>query len=254
MANTDVTDPGAAVVPAAKMHTATVIFCHGLGQTTTFHEFDVQFLAQRLPFVKWVCPQARKQPVSYNRGERHPSWFDIWNFPPHINEFDDSGVAESIAIIEQYILHEMHDGIDQRRILLVGFGQGAALCLMTALTTLNDIGGAGSLSGWIPHKIRDVCFFFTNILMESVTKLSQNIVQNDPSIPIFWAHGDADTEIPLRYGRNSIEFLRQRLGMTRETLHYIEYADLGHETSEDVLKDLASWIIDILASNAGETA
>ena len=62
----------------------------------------------------------------------------------------------SIKAIEQLILSEVHIGIDPERILLAGFSQGAALCLMTALTTLHDIGGVVSLSGWIPHRIREV--------------------------------------------------------------------------------------------------
>ncbi|THH04156.1 hypothetical protein EW145_g5733 [Phellinidium pouzarii] len=214
------------------MHVALMIgMLQGLGQTTAFFELDIQFLAQRLPFVKWILPQARKQAVSYNAGERRPSWFNIWNLPPHVAEHDEAGIAESVSLIEQLILDEVHNGLDPRKILLVGFSQGAALCLMTALTTLHDIGGVGSLSGWIPHRIRD------------------HILQNDPNIPIFWAHGNADTEIPLRYGRNSIEFLEQRLCMTDDILCYIEYKGLGHEITDDVLVDLARWIASTLDSS-----
>lgn len=50
----------------------------------------------------------------------------------------------------------MQRGIHPRKIFLVGFSQGAALSLMVGLTTLHDLGGIGSLSGWIPHRIRDV--------------------------------------------------------------------------------------------------
>lgn len=73
-----------------------------------------------------------------------------------MSEFDERGITESIKVIEQLILTEMYNGMDPKRILLVGFSQGAALCLMTALTTLYDLGGVASLSGWIPHRIRDV--------------------------------------------------------------------------------------------------
>ena len=89
-------------------------------------------------------------------GEPRSSWFNVWHFPPYINERDESGAANSIASIEQLILSEIRNGIDQKRIILVGFSQGAALCLMTALTTLHELGGVASLSGWIPHWIREV--------------------------------------------------------------------------------------------------
>lgn len=87
---------------------------------------------------------------------RQPSWFDIQHLPPYPIEFDEANITESIRNIEQIILTEVHSGRDPKRIFLVGFSQGAALSLMTGLTTLQDIGGIASLSGWIPHRIRDV--------------------------------------------------------------------------------------------------
>ena len=66
--------------------------------------------------------------------ELRSSWFNVWHFPPYINERDESGAANSIASVEQLILSEIHSGIDQKKIILVGFSQGTALCLMTALT------------------------------------------------------------------------------------------------------------------------
>jgi lysophospholipase-2 len=59
-------------------------------------------------------------------------------------------------VIESLILAQIHRGIDARRILLVGFSQGAALSLMVAISTLHDLGGVASLSGWIPPRARDV--------------------------------------------------------------------------------------------------
>ena len=77
----------------------------------------------------------------------------------------------------------------------------------------------------------------------------QHIIQNDPNIPIFWAHGRSDTEIPLQYARNSIEFLEQRLCMNDETLCYLDYDNLGHEVSEEVFRDFSQWLSDILSKN-----
>ena len=94
--------------------------------------------------------------MTYSNGRLRPSWFDIHHLPPHTDELDEIEVSTSIKAIEQLILSEVHIGIDPERILLAGFSQGAALCLMTALTTLPDIGGVVSLAGWIPHRIREV--------------------------------------------------------------------------------------------------
>lgn len=89
-------------------------------------------------------------------GQYRPSWFDIARLPPDKDEYDQVSIAASVSVIEDLILAQVHAGIDSRRIILVGFSQGAALSLMTALTSLHDLGGVVSLSGWIPHKARPV--------------------------------------------------------------------------------------------------
>ena len=69
------------------------------------------------------------------------------------------------------------------------------------------------------------------------------MVQNVPSVPIFWAHGDVDTEIPFPFALNSLEFLQRRLGMTGSKLTFLQYPGLGHTTSKAELDDLVRWIL-----------
>lgn len=100
------------------------------------------------------------RPVSIHQGHRRPSWFDVTRHPPNPNEFDEQAISESIGLIEDLILSQVHSGIDSRRIVLAGFSQGAALGMMVALSTLHYLGGVVSLSGWIPHRARHVrCSF-----------------------------------------------------------------------------------------------
>lgn len=94
--------------------------------------------------------------MSLNQGHRRSSWFDIAQLPPGPNEFDEHGLSESVGLIENLILSQVHAGIDSQRIVLVGFSQGAALSMMVALTTLYFLGGVVSLSGWIPPPARHV--------------------------------------------------------------------------------------------------
>lgn len=68
-------------------------------------------------------------------------------------------------------------------------------------------------------------------------------MQNEPSVPIFWAHGNADTEIPLQYALNNVEFLQRRLGITGNKLTFIQYNGLGHTTSKQELDALVQWIL-----------
>lgn len=137
-------------------------------------------LAPQFPTVQWLLPQAyvptycavnstyTNSPlsssvpysplrrVSMNQGMLRPSWFDIWRLPPHPSEYDEQAITESISAIEEIILNQIHSGIDSRRIFLMGFSQGAALSLCVGLSTLNELGGIISLSGWLPHAYRSV--------------------------------------------------------------------------------------------------
>jgi hypothetical protein len=101
-----------------------------------------------------ICRQSR--PVTLNQDQRRPSWFNISRLPPNLEEYDENGVASSVRSIENIILSQVYSGIDPGRIVLVGFSQGAALGMMVALTTLHELGGVASLSGWIPRHSRDV--------------------------------------------------------------------------------------------------
>lgn len=56
-------------------------------------------------------------------------------------------MASSVSHVEGWIQAEVHRGADPRRIILMGFSQGAALGLLVALTTLHDLGGVVSLAG-----------------------------------------------------------------------------------------------------------
>ena len=69
-------------------------------------------------------------------------------------EWDEATMAYPMRVVEQLILTEVHSGIDPRKIVLIGFGQGATLALMVALTTLHDLGGVASLSGSLPSALQ----------------------------------------------------------------------------------------------------
>lgn len=80
----------------------------------------------------------------------------IFSLPQSHYEWDGAALASSFSHVEGWIQAEVHRGADPRRIILMGFSQGAALDLLVALMTLHDLGGVVSLAGWIPHKGREV--------------------------------------------------------------------------------------------------
>ncbi|KAJ8520554.1 hypothetical protein ONZ45_g2618 [Pleurotus djamor] len=137
-------------------HTATVIFLHGLGHSNaTWRAAMAEAIAPRLPHALWIFPQAPLRYVKRDRQDR-TAWFSIDSLPPHPRDFDESGIAESMSSIERIILSQVHSGIDPKRIVLAGFSQGAAISMLTAFTSLHDLGGVACLSGWLPSQVASV--------------------------------------------------------------------------------------------------
>lgn len=85
-----------------------------------------------------------------NKGQKRHSWFNISSLPPDTSEFDESSIEASVLLIRSIILSEVHSGTDSRRIVVIGFSQGAVITMMLALTNLIELGGLVSLCGWVP--------------------------------------------------------------------------------------------------------
>jgi len=139
----------------------------------------------------------------------------------------------------------VHSGIDSRKIVLVGFSQGAALSLMVGLTTLHELGGVASLSGWIPCRMRDVSHD-SKFPHHNVDTTSKQMIHTGLYLPILWCHGTNDIEIPDSMGEDAISFMQHTLNIPEECLTYKRYENLAHMINDAELDDLASWLIQTL--------
>ncbi|EMD41527.1 hypothetical protein CERSUDRAFT_110078 [Gelatoporia subvermispora B] len=219
--------PVSQLLPPTGDHKGTVIFLHGLGQFAETWQPTLERLAAKLPNVKWISPQADFRPVTLYQGAYRPSWFDVATLPPGDN-YDEQGIATSVSTVEGLIQAEGRAGIDSRKVVIIGFDQGAALALVASLTTLHYLGGVASLSGWIPNAPR------------------QMMIHLEPNLPVFWGHGVQDAEVPLSMGQECIAFLRNALHIPDEKVKFKPYESLGHAVNEQELEDLVSWLSSIL--------
>lgn len=168
------------------------------------------------------------RPVRFSAGRHRPSWFNIRTLPPGHDEWDEAGIASSVAYVEALIQAEIHHGVDPHHIILMGFSQGAALSFMVALTATHQLGGVISLSGWIPHKGRDVSHNRTAICDECSDDFLQQITLTEPHFPIFCGQGRDDTEIPTYYAEEAMGFLRNVLCFRETHLTIKQYDGLAH--------------------------
>ncbi|EEB96439.1 hypothetical protein MPER_04429, partial [Moniliophthora perniciosa FA553] len=101
--------------------------------------------------------------------------FDIKSFGFKTSE-DEDGMMESVRSLTQLIDAEIKSGLPANRIVLGGFSQGAAMSLLTGLTSETTLAGVVALSGWLPLK----------------DKFKASLSSHATSVPIFWGHGTSD--------------------------------------------------------------
>ena len=67
-------------------------------------------------------------------------------------EEDEAGMIATVARIHALMEGEIKAGLKPQRVIVMGFSQGGAMSLLAAITSLWEIGGAASISGWVPLK------------------------------------------------------------------------------------------------------
>jgi phospholipase/carboxylesterase len=188
------------------------VLLHGLGAD----ELDLfglaPYLDPRLVVVSARAPH-EAQPMGH-------SWFDIdWSeVPPRV---DFQQVVESRGAILRFVEEAAATyGADPSRVWLVGFSQGGSMAAACALSRPEVLRGIVAHSGRIPAR--------------AVPAVPPPGLAG---FPVLWQHGRADPVVPISFGHEARGLLAG-LGMR---LDYREYP-IGHEISEESLRDLCGWL------------
>jgi len=220
------------IVPSKGKHTATVIFMHGLGDSGYGWKPAADQLSrdQGLQHVKWVLPHAPLLPCTADGGRIMPAWFDIFSFGFKGPE-DETGILRSRDEVNNLIAQEVAEGLPANRIVLGGFSQGAAMTLVTGLTTPHQLAGLTVFSGWFAIK-------------EKIKELLQSPAT---TIPIFCGHGEDDPLVPLSLGEISKEELKNvGANEAKESgepgIFFRAYPNLGHSVDAQEIDDWTNWL------------
>lgn len=214
------------IEPAGATHSS-VIWMHGLGADA--RDFEPIVPELNLPAelgVRFVFPNAPIRPVTVNGGMRMRAWYDVLTMDLPRRE-DPDGVYASERAINALLEREKQRGVSADRIVLAGFSQGGAMALHTGLRYPDRLAGILALSCYIPL----------------TSKLNDERRPANQPTPIFMAHGDYDAVIPMRYGQQSAELLKN-LGYRVEWQDY----GMGHEVCWEEIRDVAKWLGRVLAA------
>jgi phospholipase/carboxylesterase len=205
---------------------AAVIWLHGLGADG--HDFEPIVPELRLPAslgVRFVLPHAPSIPVTLNGGMRMPAWYDIRDLDLR-SRHDPVGIERSRLQIEALIAREVERGIPARRIALVGFSQGGAIALHTALR----------------HPERLACAIGLSTYLVLPDTLPAEASPANRDLPILMAHGSHDPMVMHERGVASKERL-EALGWTVDFRTY----PMAHEVCLSEVKDVARALAESLA-------
>ena len=198
-----------------------VIWLHGLGADG--NDFAPIVPELRLPAtlnIKFVFPHAPVMPVTINNGYEMRAWFDIAHDGIR-SKPDHTGIAKSIAAINNLIEHEESSGIDPSNIMLAGFSQGAVIALMTGILYPKRLAGILALSGLLPNA-------------EAIIQKSSPANRD---IPIFIGHGNEDQMVSLDLGKAAYDALSQ--ASYPVTWHTYPMA---HSVCSKEISDISAWM------------
>ncbi len=133
---------------------------------------------------------------------------------------DSDGFRHALAALRSFItaLPDAYP-VDPRRLYLMGFSQGAALCLPLLLSDPALVAGVAALAGFLPEV--------------AAGWASPGLLTGKP---VFIAHGVDDTTVPVTQARAACELLEQ----AGAAVTYREYA-VGHKLNAEGIADLSDW-------------
>lgn len=206
-----------------------VILLHGLGADAG----DLRPLppAFGLPsglHLRYLFPGAPRMPVTINMGMAMPAWYDIRSIDERGQ--DESGIRRAAGWIDELIAREVERGVPAARIVLAGFSQGGAVALFTGLRYPRALAGVVCLSAYLP--LADT--------------LAAEASAANRGVPIFAAHGTADTMVGIELGRRSRDLLVE----AGYAVDWREYP-MAHQICGEELTDIGRWLAGVLAPARG---
>lgn len=220
-------------------HTASFVFCHGLGDTGQGWADGFVPLSRAMPHVKFLFPTATERPVALNGGARMPAWYDIKMLGSRLH-MDATWIEHSAQLVYSLVLVEsqrlaQYGG--SRRVAVGGFSQGGALSLFAAHTSAAPLGAIACLSSYLTAQ----------------PMLKAHFQPCNASTPLFMAHGDSDPMIPHALAKNSFDEISayrnaaaEKAGLPAPKQSFKLYRGMVHGACDEEMEDLALFLREAL--------
>ena len=209
------------VIKPQTEHRYSIIWLHGLGADG--HDFEgivPQLKLMNKSAIRFIFPNAPVQPVTINGGMAMRAWYDIAGAALQ-REVDVAGIYQSAAAIVKLIDQEIASGVAPEHILLAGFSQGGVIALHAGLRYPKRLAGILALSTYLP----------------TVPQLAMEASKANQALPIFFAHGNSDSIVPMEIAKQAY----QALVALHYPVQWWEYA-MPHSVCPQEVEHIAQFI------------
>ena len=213
---------------------AALLLLHGLGDSAQGWSDVGQLLFKQYPSMRVILPTAPISPVTLNGGMRMTSWYDILGLDPSDTE-DSKGIKSSVELIESVIQHQIDSGISSKRIIVAGFSQGGVISLCSGFLHNNKTNPLGGIIGMS-------CYLGLRKEILPVIETSKKVIP-----PILMCHGTTDMVVNYAWGNSSYQVLSKLLG---DKISFKSYEGMGHSACFEEIKDITTFISQILKTNS----
>jgi len=222
-----------------------VIWLHHQGESEAMQEmlFRNFQLPEEVGRVRWLWPRAPLQPSSIRGHSPTLQWFDVKEYPicrvvraipdrARKGE-DENDVSAAVKRAETMVRALEVEGIPRRRILLGGFGQGAALVLRTVLQSQEPFAGGVVCSGWVAGS----------------SDVPDNISEGGRSTALLWCHGARDDVVEPRLAAEQAKALKEKADVN---LRFVLFPEMQFELASRALQEIQRFVTERLLSAAEE--
>jgi lysophospholipase-2 len=208
------------IVSPTKKHTGTIIFLHGLGENGENWKLLLSKMVK--PYVKVICLNAKKIPLTLNKGFPTAAWFDLASLDENKME-DESSIMRAVDQLHDIIDEEIASSkVSSTKTMLAGFSQGGALAMYAALTYHKRLAAVMVMSSWpvLRHTMPDAAI-------------------NNTNTPMLQCHGTDDPVIYHKWGLILSEALKE---MNPNKYEFKSYEGLMHAVNDQELQDVKNFI------------
>ena len=219
----------ATIIPAKSDHLHTIIWLHGLGDSS--EGFSGLFRSLPMKHTRVVLPNAPVRPITVNGGIKMQGWYDIADLGKTealVSKQDVNGIKESAKLLDELITFEAKT-VGVGHVIVGGFSQGGAMTLYTCLHGEHALAGIISCSAYLLQH----------------TTYPAHMSEVGKHIPVFAYHGTADGVVPYPAASKGYELLKS----FGANIEFHTEKGLTHSMSDEGLQMLVRWVQQRFANN-----